>query len=194
MKMSWLMESVHIHPLNGKLIENVNKPGRGKELLDALFLKGPTYMTPLIGAMKTVFKAYNPEKTRRDLITIIATDGAPSDFQNHGYSDPTDAVGKTLLKRPCSQHSFVTFLTCTDEVLKYLKKLDKLPNVDECDDYAKEFEQVQKTKRYTNFSYGDYALKVLIGSKVRSLDVMDENSKRPQLTWFGRCCLCIFRK
>ena len=195
MKMSWLMDSVHIQPLNGNLIENVNKPGIGKELLDALFLKGPTYMTPLIGKMNTVFNAYSPENTGRDLITIIATDGAPSDFQDHGYSDPTHAVKKTLLNRPCFERSFVTFLTCTDEDLEYLQKLDKkLRNVDESDDYASELKQVKKTKRCLHFSYGDYALKVLIGSKVRSLDVMDEKVKRPKLTPWQRCCLCLLRK
>lgn len=198
MKMSWLMDSVHIQPLNfrhGEIIENVNKPGRGKELLDALFLKGPTDLTPLIGKMKTVFNAYSPENTGRDLITIIATDGAPSDFQNHRYSDPTDAVKKTLLKRPCVERSFVTFLTCTDEDLEYLQKLDKkLPNVDESDDYASELKQVKKTKRCPYFSYGDYALKVLVGSKVPSLDVMDEKVKRPKLTPWQRCCLCLLRK
>ena len=65
------------------------------------------------------------------LITIVATDGVPSD--TNGQS-PAAAVSAELRNRPSIDKSFVTFLSCTDNDsdVAYLKELDStVPHVDE---------------------------------------------------------------
>lgn len=80
----------------------------------------------LVDAMRQTFQQYNPAKTGRRLITIIATDG------------PVSEVAPVLRARPCIDRSSVTFLSCKDNVndLAYVNEidaiLDKIDAADGC--------------------------------------------------------------
>ena len=70
-----LAGSVNFHFLNAGAIEDVQT----WEQVAPIAERGPAAFTPLYGAMKHVFAQWDPAKTDRKLITVIATDGRPSD-------------------------------------------------------------------------------------------------------------------
>ena len=172
-----LAGEVDFHFLNAGSVEKVE----AWEQVAPVAKQGPTGYTPLISAMRTVFAKYNPEVTERRLITIIATDGVPSDCPA-GVSAER-AVSDILRGRPCIDKSFVTFLSCTDndQDIAYLKRLDAgVKHVDEVDDYNSERSEVMKAGRrlYSNFSVGDWALKAVVGATVPAWDKSDEACPR----------------
>lgn len=179
-----LAGEVDFHFLNAGAVEKVEAWEQVAPVAD----QGPTGYTPLISAMRTVFAKYNPEVTERRLITIIATDGVPSDCP--AGVDAERAVSDILQRRPCIDKSFVTFLSCTDndQDVAYLKRLDAgVKNVDEVDDYNSERSEVMKAKRklYLNFSVGDWALKAVVGATIAAWDQSDEATPRGGLF---ACC------
>lgn len=181
-----LAGEVDFHFLNAGSVEKVE----AWEQVAPVAEKGPTGYTPLTSAMRTVFAKYNPEVTERRLITIIATDGLPSDCPA-GVSAER-AVSDILRGRPCIDKSFVTFLSCTDndQDIAYIKRLDAgVKHVDEVDDYNSERSEVMKAGRqlYSNFSVGDWALKAVVGATIPAWDRSDEAHPRRGGGLFA-CC------
>jgi hypothetical protein len=91
------------------------------------------------------------------------------------FSVPTDPDGKLdiaglekVMRNERTSTTYVTFLACTDEpeALNYLNNWDRtMDHVDVVDDYRSELAQVkEKRGANTQFSYGDYLIKALIGS------------------------------
>ena len=172
-----LAASVNLHFLNAGTIEDVHT----WEQVQPTASSGPNGYTPLCGVMQRVFERWDPAKTDRRLITVIATDGVPSDVPQ--FKTAAQAVGDLLRGRPSIDRSFVTFLTCTDNDhdVAYLKELDSsVPNVDEVDDYYTESAEVAKAghKLYTHFSVGDWALRAVVGAAVPHWDKSDEQTSR----------------
>lgn len=172
-----LAGEVDFHFLNAGAVEKVEAWEQVAPVAD----QGPTGYTPLISAMRTVFAKYNPEVTERRLITIIATDGVPSDCPAGVGAER--AVSDILQRRPRSDKSFVTFLSCTDndQDIAYIKRLDaSVQHVDEVDDYNSERSEVMKARQqlYSNFSVGDWALKAVVGATIPAWDKSDEAHPR----------------
>lgn len=164
-----LADGVHFHFLNAGCISKV----QAWEQVEAIAARGPTRGTPLLSAMREVFEKYNPAKTDRKLLTIIATDGCPTD-------GPTSGVSAALRARPCIDRSFVTFLSCTDNDsdIAYIKQLDAdLEHIDEVDDYNTERAEVLRhgASVYQNFSMGDWVLRAACGAAVPEWDRSDEH-------------------
>lgn len=170
-----LAEEVNFHFLNAGPVEKVQR----WEQVAPIAARGPTGYTPLLGAMRTVFAKYDPAKTEQRLITIIATDGVPSDCPP--ATSASRAVGDLLRGRPSIDKSFVTFLSCTDNDhdIAYIKELDRtIRNVDEVDDYNSERAEVMRARRrvYEHFSVGDWALRAVVGATIEAWDQSDEGS------------------
>jgi hypothetical protein len=187
-----LAGEVDFHFLNAGSVEKVEAWEQVAPVAD----RGPTGYTPLIGAMRAVFAKYDPAVTDRRLITIIATDGVPSDLPRGVGA--AQAVSRVLHERPCVDKSFVTFLSCTDndQDIAYIKHLDaNMRNVDEVDDFNSERAEVARAG-YRNFSVGDWALRAAVGAAIRAWDKSDEGPKFPGRRRGGggpsarwRCCL-----
>lgn len=82
--------------------------------------------------------------------------------------EPDTAALEQVLRTERDRNTFVTFLSCTDDLatIEYLEKLDKdVPNIDVVDDYRIEYEQI-KQNRGPNFPFskGLYICKALFGS------------------------------
>merc|ERR1719409_12636 len=171
-----LAGEVDFHFLNAGAVEKVEAWEQVAPVAD----RGPMGYTPLISTMQDVFAKYDPKVTERRLITIIATDGVPSDIPV-GFN-AEQAVSGILQRRPCIDKSFVTFLSCTDndQDVAYIKRLDAdVKHVDEVDDYNTERLEVMAAKRqlYRNFSVGDWALKAVVGAVVHAWDKSDETDQ-----------------
>ena len=193
-----LAEEVNFHFLNAGSVEKVQR----WEQVAPIAARGPTGYTPLLGAMRSVFAKYDPAKTEQRLITIIATDGIPSDCPP--ATSASQAVGDLLRGRPSLDKSFVTFLSCTDneQDIAYVKELDRsVRNVDEVDDYHSERAEGMRAGRriYEHFSVGDWALRAVVGAAIEEWDKSDEQSMghRPggNADLLG-CCpkLCCLRR
>jgi hypothetical protein len=148
-----------------------------KQVEDA-FKAPPDGYTPISRVYRNVLKAKQGIAKERKLLTIIATDGIPTDEQ--GNSDPATLEQVLKHERNPQAKIFTTFMACTDddEVMKVLNKWDrKIKNVDVVDDYESEKEQIKK-KRGKNFpfSLGDYVVKTLVGSLDEKMDKEDEKS------------------
>ena len=180
-----LSHSVNFHFLNAGPVDDVH----AWEQVEPIALRGPTDFTPLCGVMQRVFDRWDPAKTDRRLITVIATDGVPSDIPQG--KNAAQAVGDILRDRPSIDRSFVTFLTCTDNDydVAYIKELDSsVPNVDEVDDYYTEAAEVAKAghKLYGHFSVGDWALRAVVGATIPAWDRSDEQQASAQGRARGR--------
>ena len=113
----------------------------------------------------------------RKLLILIATDGVPTDDKGQD-----DLVGLEKVLRECRYPSiermFVTFIACTDDLksVAYLNQFDKkIPFIDVLDDYYSERAEVLAVQgKNFPFSYGDYVVKVLVGSVDQWFDNLDE--------------------
>lgn len=188
-----LAAEVNFHFLNAGAVEKV----QGWEQVAPIAQAGPRGRTPLIETMRNVFAKYDPAKTERRLITIIATDGVPTDCP--GGLCAERAVGELLRGRPSLDKSFVTFLSCTDndQDIAYIKSLDSsVRNVDEVDDYNSERAEVLRARRqiYDHFSVGDWALRAVVGATIAEWDKSDERSGGSS-SLIGACLrMCCLRR
>ena len=136
------------------------------------FLAYPTGSTPLVACLQNIIqtRCRTADAGRRILI-VIATDGAP-DGGEMGVSE----FIKTIRYRP--DNTNITILACTDDssTVEYLNKIDKIvPGVDVVDDYRSEMAEIRRAQgEKFLFSYGDYVVKVLLGSIDPVMDKLDE--------------------
>ena len=138
------------------------------------FPNGPTLLT------RTLSYVLNAKRIRvhdRNLLILIATDGLPTD--ENGQDDIGNLERVLQYERfPSVDRIHVTFLACTNDLqcVGYLNYLDKkIPNIDVLDDYQSERAEVlaMQGKRFP-FTYGDYVVKLLMGSVDRWFDELDE--------------------
>lgn len=167
-------DGIDIYFLNRPPIMNVTHPANPH--FQAAFAMSPTGTTPLVAALQNVIHTRCRTSERKVLI-IIATDGAPD-----GGTAGIQEFIKTIKYRP--KNTFVSILACTDDddAISYLNRIDTIvPGVDVVDDYYSELKEVKRAQgqRYP-FSYGDYVVKVLLGSIDSTMDRLDEKK--------GCCC------
>ena len=124
--------------------------------------------------LQTVLSENNTSRLGENkLLVIIVTDGEPTDdYGNkdiHGFKHALQARGRNV---------FTTIVSCTDEdnTMDYLNNWDRnIPRLDVVDDYRNERLEITRAKgRNFKFSYGDYVVKILIGSMDPELDNLDE--------------------
>ncbi len=158
-----------VHFLNRKGITDV----RDINKLVTHLRNAPNGGTPLITKLNELSQMYQTAKySRISKLLIIATDGEPSDDEAHypGF--------KNIMSRLVEQGFHIAFLVCTDNErqVAYLNDIDRLyQQVDVTDDYLTEKRQIQGVQgNKFKFSYGDYIVKLLVGSFVNLLDSLDE--------------------
>jgi hypothetical protein len=142
--------------------------------LNELFKNPPSGGTPTLRVLKQVLKDKEKALKEKKLLIIIATDGEPNDETN----DPIGNLFNFLKNQRRPAHKIhTTVLACTDDnkTMEYLENWDhELENFDVVDDYYSERERIQENKgKSYKFSFGDYIVKILLGSIDKELDNLD---------------------
>ncbi|CAF1529468.1 unnamed protein product, partial [Adineta steineri] len=144
--------------------------------LQSAFINPPNGLTPITSVLRRILKDKQNEIQERKLLIIIATDGQPTDDYGTTDIEALERVLKNERKPP--ERVLVTFCACTDDdqAVGYLNKWDeKIPYVDVCDDYRSEREQIWQVQgRQFPFSFGDYVVKILLGSVDPYFDNLDQ--------------------
>ena len=163
-----------VHFLNRNSVMNV----KHINTLVPHFRQPPSGGTPLISKLTAISQMYQPQTAQQTQISkllIIATDGEPSDDETHANYPGF----KNIIRKLVQQGYHIGFLICTDheDQVEYINDIDRLyTQVDVTDDYQSEKRQIQSVQgKYFNFSYGDYIVKLLVGSIDRILDNLDEH-------------------
>ena len=137
----------------------------------------PVGPTPLTRVLTEVLNLKRPNVHDRRLLILIATDGTPTD--ERGLSDFSRLENILRHDRyPSTDRMYVTFVACTNDLqsVAYLNGLDKrIPHVDVLDDYQSERQEILAVQgKNFPFSYGDYVVKILMGSVDPWFDQLDE--------------------
>ncbi|CAF4591406.1 unnamed protein product, partial [Didymodactylos carnosus] len=139
------------------------------------FAVPPAGGTPLARCLRQVLQAKRAEIQERKLLILIATDGIPTD--DSGRNDIRSLEQVLKHERNPIDRILVTFIACTDddESIDYLNKWDEnIPKLDVCDDYRSEKLEIQNVQgKDFPFSYGDYVVKILLGSLDPWFDSLD---------------------
>jgi hypothetical protein len=151
--------------------------------LHETFSRLPSGPTPITRVLRYVLDLKRPHVHDRKLLILIATDGLPTD--DNGQDDLVGLEKVLRFERhPSMDRIFVTFIACTNDLqsVGYLNHFDKkIPFVDVLDDYYSERAEViaVQGKRFP-FSYGDYVVKLLMGSVDQWFDKLDEKKVKLQ--------------
>lgn len=145
--------------------------------LNETFSQLPDGPTPLTRVLSEVLNLKRASVLDRKLLLLIATDGTPTD--ENGLSDFSRLENILRHDRyPGTDRIFVTFIACTNDLqsVAYLNGLDKrIPHVDVLDDYPSERREILAVQgKNFPFSYGDYVVKILMGSIDPWFDQLDE--------------------
>ena len=175
-------DGVDVYFLNRPKVSNVKSIAQ----LEQVFLKEPTdyCLTPLTNKLELILHEHRQKFAKGNLILIIATDGEP---RSQDGTDSVHAFTEALKKR---HHTVgvssasgipVSIRACTNDInsISYLNKLDndKKMYLDVCDDYQSELIEIQKVLGSDfAFTFGDFTLKVLLGS----VDAWMDNTDEPQ--------------
>ncbi|CAF0790949.1 unnamed protein product [Adineta ricciae] len=145
--------------------------------LNETFSKPPNGPTPLTQVLRDVLTLKRAHILDRKLLLLIATDGLPTN--DRGQSDLM-ALEKLLRheRDPFVDRIYIAFIACTNDLqsVGYLNRFDKtIPNIDVLDDYHSERAEILAVQGKTfPFSYGDYVVKILMGSIDPWFDQLDE--------------------
>lgn len=135
------------------------------------FRESPNGGTPLVTKLTTLEQMYRGMPYNK--LLIIATDGEPSDDQSPDYANL-----KQCMARLIQQGYHIGFLICTDNdsQVRYINDIDRqYQQVDVTDDYNTELREIRRAQgRNFKFSYGDYIVKLLVGSIDQTMDQLDE--------------------
>jgi hypothetical protein len=164
-------EGIDIYFLNrpvARAVKHIND-------LEPYLIDKPSGFTPMRRILERVLVDNSKTKLgERKLLIVIVTDGEPTNDQ--GKQD-IKGLKKVLQSR--DKNVFTTIVSCTDEAhtMDYLNNWDRnIARLDVVDDYRNERSEIVKSKgKNFPFSYGDYIVKVLIGSIDQELDDLDEN-------------------
>ena len=161
-------EGCDVYFLNRGIARNV----KSSSDLQPYFQESPKGFTPLRETFDLVVKENGFEE--RKLLVVIITDGEPTD--KYGVSEVKEF--RKCLKERQYNKNFVTIVACTDDdnSVDYLNKWDnEIKHLDVVDDFRNERDQIRKAQgKQFPFSYGDYAVKSLIGSIDQEIDNLDE--------------------
>jgi len=146
--------------------------------LDETFSRLPNGPTPISRVLSYVLELKRPTVHDRKLLILIATDGLPTDDKGQDDLSGLEKVLRTE-RLPFIDRIFVTFIACTNDLqlVAYLNNSfdKKIPYVDVLDDYRSERAEVLAVQgKNFPFSYGDYVVKLLMGSVDQWFDKLDE--------------------
>ncbi len=154
------------------------------------FSAAPNGGTPLIAKLTEIEQQYRTLPYGK--LLIIATDGEPSD--DNGQQNYPKL--KSCMARLVEQGYNIAFLICTDQdyQVQYINDIDRqYQQVDVTDDYKTELKEVRRAQgsRF-QFSYGDYIVKLLVGSIDHTLDQLDERRLllSPMSSMSDLKCMC----
>lgn len=145
--------------------------------LNETFSYPPNGPTPITRVLSYLLNLKRSHVNDRKLLILIATDGVPTD--DNGLEDLA-GLEKVLRNEryPSIERIYVTFIACTNDLqsVAYLNNFDKkIPFIDVLDDYYSERAEVLAVQgKKFPFSYGDYVVKLLMGSVDQWFDKLDE--------------------
>lgn len=146
--------------------------------LEILFAMAPEGATPMVPVLRQVLRDKRNQIYERKLLILIATDGIPTDERERPDIRTLEHVLREE-RQPINQIP-VSFIVCTDDVqcMEYLNRWDKtIPNLDVIDDYRSERKEIQECRgKNFSFSFGDYVVKILLGSIDTFFDNWDEKN------------------
>lgn len=175
-------DGIDIYPLNRPPMFNVTSESQ----LTELFRESPKGGTPILSTLKRVLKDKAKALSEKKLLIVIATDGEPT-------SDSSNAIEELFIflqtQRKPIHKIHTTILACTDDnkTMEYLENWDReLENFDVVDDYFSERERIQEDKgKSYKFSFGDYIVKILLGSIDKELDNLDGSANHNKDKYYG---------
>lgn len=139
--------------------------------LEGIFDTKPNGYTPIVPVLRQILQLPTNDKKR---LIIIITDGQPTNERNK----VDISTFRSVLEYERGPDDHVVIVACTDEsgVMNYLDNWDKeLERLDVVDDYLSELREVQeKQGKHFPFSFGDYIVKLLLGSIDTQMDNLDE--------------------
>jgi hypothetical protein len=166
-------DGIDIHFLNRPPLLHVTDSSQ----LNETFSRLPNGPSPITRVLSEVLNIKRSHIHDRKLLILIATDGLPTD--DHGQND-LRRLEKVLRdeRYPSVDRIYITFIACTNDLqsVSYLNAFDKkIPYVDVLDDYQSERAEILSVQgRNFPFSYGDYVVKILMGSIDQWFDQLDE--------------------
>jgi hypothetical protein len=175
-------DGIDIYFLNRSPLLHVNDSSQ----LNQTFSRLPNGPTPITRVLTEVLNIKRPYVHDRKLLILIATDGLPTD--DAGQND-LHRLEKVLRndRYPSIENIYISFIACTNDLqsVGYLNVFDKkIPYVDVLDDYQSERAEILAVQgKNFPFSYGDYVVKILMGSIDKWFDQLDE--KKVRLNYVG---------
>ena len=170
--------------------------------LDAVFARPPAGGTNIARVLKQILHDKRDEVKERKLLIVVATDGLAQTDRGHDGTAELEALLKH--ERPIVDRTFVTFLMCTDDdaVVDIYNKWDAaIKNVDVVDDYVSERKEILRAQgSHFKFSFGDYVVKMLLGSIDPYFDKLDElprpaativQTQRQPIQSDSDCCIIL---
>lgn len=149
--------------------------------LDETFAHIPRGPTPITKVLSDVLKIKQSVVYDRKLLILIATDGMPTNEKGRNDLVRLEKVLRHE-RKPFEDRIFITFIACTNDlaVVGYLNRFDKkIVNVDVLDDYSSERAEIIAVQgHHFPFSFGDYVVKILMGSVDPWFDKLDEKPIR----------------
>lgn len=157
-------DGIDLRFLNRKGFTNVKSVSQ----VESAFKPPPDGGTPLSAAVRSILHDKAESIREKKMLLVIATDGQPS--------EGVATFRSTLTQKP--PNVFVSIVACTEDekAVGYLNEFDKnIPRVDVCDDFVSERREVLAARGPSYpFSFGDYVVKVLLGSIDSFFDQLDE--------------------
>lgn len=171
-------DGIDIYFLNRQEQKNITNI----DIIEELFKLKPIGYTPIVDTLEKILEEKRQILSEKKLLIILATDGEPTDrFGNIQDSRGNTEINKLFRllnnKRNPKDKIFVTIVACTDDdtTMNYLNDWDnKLQNFDIVDDYYSEKERIINAQgKSFRFSFGDYIVKIMLGSIDKSIGSMD---------------------
>ena len=161
-------EPIDVHLLNmlpqGMKADSVDQ-------LRSFFNTGPNGTTPTLEVMRDIM---TPEHMIHEegVLTLLITDGAP----NCGHQAFRNFLLEAQRRYPAS---YITVGLCTDDpatIDEYESSLDNgVPHLDVMSAYEDERREIRRIQgRRFGFTYADWTVKFLLGSRVKEWDSLDE--------------------
>ena len=168
---------VDVYFLNRPGIKNVTN----FTMLEPYFATEPEGYTPIVQVFSQVLNDMRPILSEKKLLIILATDGEPTTGTgmtiSHGITEKQKFYNLLKTRQPIEK-IYTSILACTDDnsAISYLKDWDKeIPNLDVVDDFhTVKYNVLDKYGQCYHFTFGDYIVKLLLGSMDKYFDKIDE--------------------
>lgn len=139
--------------------------------LTGFFVQDPAGRTPTLNVMQSIM-THEDLAVEEGVLTLLITDGAP----DCGHRAFRDFLLQTQRNYPAS---YITVGICTDDeptINEYESSLDNgVPHLDVMSAYEEELREIRQVQgRRFPFTFQDWTVKFLLGSRVTEWDSLDE--------------------